>query len=143
MIFGNYTLDDKTLFATERGHLVITPFILSNGKGKILVNRGWISKQMKKDYEEGRQIKTTGEVVISGIIRTTAEKPTLIQRIMNDPKTGHWSYRDVQGMSNVTGTLPVFIEMDKRTSFSIKDVAIGGQSFLDIRNIFKHLEYLM
>ena len=133
----NYTLDDTVLFQTEAGHFVVTPFILSNGKGKILVNRGWIPKY---GYDVSKEVKINHEVEISGIIRTASEKPTLKQRFTNDPKNGRWSYRDIQGMSKELDTLPVFIDVDKNTSLMFNRGPIGGQTHLEVANNYKELE---
>ena len=142
--FSSYTWDDTEIWKTEVGHIVITPFILSNGKGKILVNRGWISKDEKKKWDERQQAKQVGQpVVITGIVRKTSEKPSLYQMLVNNPQNNQWSYRDIEGMSKQLDTLPVFVDMDKKSANALGDVVIGGQSFIDLENTFKNWEYVM
>jgi len=131
------------LFETEKGHLVITPFILSNGKGKILVNRGWISNKQRLDPSLRKETRINGLVEVVGILRTTSEKPSLWQMIMNNPTKKEWRYRDLKGMSNDLDTLPILIEVNRECSDSLYPGGpIGGQSFLDMSNNYKQFEWI-
>ncbi|KAJ3187121.1 Surfeit locus protein 1 [Gaertneriomyces sp. JEL0708] len=88
------------------GYYVITPFKLEDGS-VILVNRGWIPRQLEGESRRADQIE--GVVTIEGVLRNGEE--ARIGLPANRPGEAPWIWLDVAGMSKHSGADPIFIEM--------------------------------
>lgn len=96
----------------EQGYMVITP--LERGDGStVLVNRGWISKEMadQRKRRRGRGAALSlpeGEVVVEGMLRKPWKKNMFTPE--NRPDKGEFYFPDVKQMAELTGAQPVWIE---------------------------------
>jgi surfeit locus 1 family protein len=90
------------------GFLVITPLERPDGASRILVNRGWISRerQYQQDRLEGALPK--GEVTVAGLLREPWKKNFFTP--INKPEDGKFYFPDVEQMAQVAGAEPVWIE---------------------------------
>ena len=119
----------------QKGYCVVTPFKLSDQDLTILVNRGWVPKQLRNPVtRQESQVKE--EVEITGILRLNEARPSFFPK--NSPKDDIWYYRDVNTMARKAETAPVYIEMvrDKNSS----KYPVGGQTIVKLRN--EHLSYI-
>lgn len=101
----------------EQGYMVITP--LERGDGStVLVNRGWISKDMadqgKRRRARGARLSLPeGEVVVEGMLRKPWKKNMFTPD--NRPDKGEFYFPDVKQMAELTGAQPVWIEATSGT----------------------------
>ncbi len=93
------------------GYWVMTPLSLPDGKA-ILINRGFVPVD-KRNPETRQSGQLSGPVTITGLIRMTEPKGSLLQS--NDPASGRWYSRDVAAIAvekGVTNAAPYFIDTD-------------------------------
>lgn len=121
-------------------HLVY-PFQLTQGP-IILVNRGWVPKDYKKDP----RVKFTlpkGPQTITGIIRRTEAQRFQSILPQNNPEQNFWIWQNVEEMQEFTQTklkakvLPVLLQQTREANQN--DFPIALESRVDIRN--DHLQY--
>jgi len=95
------------LFEGHDGFLVITPLERGGGGSTVLVNRGWISKDMQnqKDRKEGLP---NGEITVEGLLRSPWKKNMFTPK--NKPEEGKFYFPDVKEMAEWTGSQPIWIE---------------------------------
>lgn len=139
LVDGESTYSGKLISASANGssgYNVITPFIRSDTKEKILVNRGWVPFPQKnpKKREEG-QIK--GEVELTGVIRISEAPPSFGP--VNKEDVRIWFTRNVEQMAEMAGTVPIFIDASADTT--VPGGPIGGQTRASLRN--EHLSYIL
>lgn len=94
----------------EQGYMVITP-LEREGGSTVLVNRGWISKEMadrRKRRKASRDSLPEGEVVVEGMLRKPWKKNMFTPE--NRPDKGEFYFPDVKQMAELTGAQPVWIE---------------------------------
>jgi surfeit locus 1 family protein len=93
----------------ENGFLVVTPLERTDGGSKILVNRGWISKD-KKDQRQrvGEEALPSGEVTVEGLLRAPWKKNMFTPD--NRPERGEFHFPDIDQMAKLVGAQPVWIE---------------------------------
>ncbi|XP_017776077.1 PREDICTED: surfeit locus protein 1 [Nicrophorus vespilloides] len=119
----------------SQGYLVITPFKLADRDVTILVNRGWVAAKNKRP--ETRTAGQVQEVVdVIGIVRLQENRPNFMPN--NNINANSWFYRDLDCMSDVTGSSPIFI--DATNDFDAIGGPVGGQTRISIRN--EHLSYI-
>lgn len=95
----------------NNGYLVITP-LEREGKGStILVNRGWISKELALQSTR-REALPRGTVTVQGLLREPWKKNMFTPD--NDPRKGEFYFPDVEQMAALTGSQPVWIEETMR-----------------------------
>lgn len=127
----NYTNGyDSILFKKRIGHWVITPFVLSSGK-VILVNRGWVPPNLK-DPASRKEAQIEGEVKLTGLLRKTNEALFFIPSRFwyHNPSKGEWGYRNIEEMSKVLNTEPIFVDLD-RSAFLGLNAPIPNQTLVD------------
>ncbi|WP_086999674.1 SURF1 family protein [Rhizobium sullae] len=93
------------------GYWVMTPLSLPDGKA-ILINRGFVPVD-KRNPETRQSGQLSGPVTITGLIRMTEPKGSLLQS--NDPASGRWYSRDVAAIAvekGVTNAARYFIDTD-------------------------------
>ena len=101
---------------------IITPFYCNELKASVLVNRGWIPKQLRDPgtREEG-QVK--GDIAIIGVV---TQPPVVIKRTkQNNPELNKWDYIDIQEMARVHSTQPILLDCTYESS--VHGGPIGGQ----------------
>ena len=91
----------------HNGFLVVTPLERDGDGTTVLVNRGWISKSLRRqaDREEGLP---NGEVMVEGLLREPWKKNYFTPT--NKPELGEFYFPDVEQMAKVAGSQPIWIE---------------------------------
>lgn len=123
----------------KSGWLVITPFKLCDSSQVILVNRGWISQNMKSKLQELRSKSKTKEVEITGILRLSEEVFKYLPQ--NQPDKNSWLYRNLKEMSEYFGCLPVWLDIKDKDNSNSTEWPIPNQTKLTIRN--EHFSYMV
>lgn len=55
-------------------------------------------------------VQVEGEVEVVGVVRLSETRKPFVPN--NDVERNRWHYRDLEAMSSVTGTEPIFIDAD-------------------------------
>ncbi|XP_036276309.1 surfeit locus protein 1 [Pipistrellus kuhlii] len=122
--------------SAQSGAYVITPFHCAGLGLSILVNRGFVPrKKLNPDTRKKGQIQ--GEVDLVGMVRLTETRKPFVPE--NNPERNHWYYRDLEAMAKLTGTEPIFIDADFKST--VPGGPIGGQTRVTLRN--EHLQYII
>nr|XP_020490248.1 surfeit locus protein 1 [Labrus bergylta] len=120
----------------ETGANVITPFYCTDLGITILVNRGYVPRQRIRP-ETRMKGQVEDEVEVVGVVRLTEQRKPFVPN--NDVERNRWHYRDLEGMSTVTGAEPIFIDADFGST--IPGGPLGGQTRVALRN--EHMQYIM
>ncbi|XP_043914591.1 surfeit locus protein 1 [Protopterus annectens] len=120
----------------ESGANVITPFYCTDLGIRILVNRGFVPKN-KVRPETRQKGQITDEIELVGLVRLTENRRPFMPH--NNEEKNNWYYRDVDAMSRVVETEPIFIDSDM--SSTIPGGPIGGQTRVTLRN--EHMQYII
>ena len=127
-----YDLKRSNMKKTFPGVHVVTPFILSNGQGKILVDRGW-SDLDHLDQKTRIDGQIEDEVEVVGLIRHSEEVDfwTQLRELVLPPKLveNGFLHRDVKSMAESKECHPVYIELVKESE--IPGGPIAGQVLID------------
>lgn len=91
----------------QQGYLVVTPLVRPDGASTILVARGWIAKRFR-DQRTRPESLAPGEVVVGGLLREPAKRNMFTPD--NRPDKGEFYFSDVEGMSKLAGSQPVWVE---------------------------------
>lgn len=120
----------------QTGANVVTAFRMADSDLEILVNRGWVPKDkiQPKARSEGQ---IHGDVEFVAVVRHTEKRPPFASR--NDIGRNHWYNRDIESMADTLGTLPVFVDADRKST--VEGGPIGGQTRVTLRN--EHLSYIV
>lgn len=89
------------------GYLVVTPLDRGMNCSKILVNRGWIPKKLKRQADRKDGLPT-GIVEIQGLLREPWTKNLFTPK--NRPDLGEFYFPDVHEMAKLTGSESLWIE---------------------------------
>ncbi|PGG97317.1 hypothetical protein AJ79_09248 [Helicocarpus griseus UAMH5409] len=95
------------MYEGKDGYLVITPLQRGKGESTVLVNRGWISKDLK-DQKDRKAGLPEGEVTVEGLLRAPWKKNMFTPD--NKPEEGKFYFPDVEQMAALTGSQPIWIE---------------------------------
>ncbi|KAK5635767.1 hypothetical protein RRF57_011479 [Xylaria bambusicola] len=132
----------------EDGFMVITPLEREDdGKGKgtttVLVNRGWVSKKLRRQRDRMEGLPT-GEVVVEGLLREPWKKNMFTPE--NRPDKGEFYFPDVTQMAELTGSQAVWIEQTmepdllQALDMQAKGIPIGRPAEVNLRN--NHAQYI-
>ncbi|KAF9872251.1 hypothetical protein CkaCkLH20_10343 [Colletotrichum karsti] len=128
----------------EQGYMVVTPLEREGGEGTtVLVNRGWISKEMADQRRRPHGLPT-GEVTVEGLLREPWKKNMFTPE--NRPDRWEFFFPDVHQMAELTGSQPVWIEATvDHEFFRIMDlksrgIPIGRAAEVNLRN--NHAQYI-
>lgn len=137
---GTLANDNETLVyastALGPGYWVMTPLRLADGTS-ILVNRGFVPTN-RRDPASRREGPRSGPVEISGLLRMTEPKGSLLQS--NDLAADRWYSRDVAAIAEKRGVstvAPYFIDADATPNPG--GLPIGGLTVVHFPN--NHLVY--
>lgn len=120
---------------SKTGACVITPLKLSDRDATILVNRGWVPRDMQ-DQRRRQQGQVTGEVELVGYVRHSEKKPSF--GMPNEPEKNAWGYRDIDMMSRALGTDACYIDADSKST--VPWGPLGGQTRVQLYN--EHATYI-
>ncbi|KAI4155474.1 MAG: hypothetical protein LQ340_000990 [Diploschistes diacapsis] len=145
---GHFRHDQEMLIGPRmhdgnNGYLVITP-LEREGKGTtVLVNRGWISKNLSKQAARQGALPQ-GIVTVQGLLREPWKKNLFTPN--NQPNKGEFYFPDVEQMAALTGSQPVWIEETMQPDLievydrEAKGVPIGRAAEVNLRN--NHTQYI-
>ncbi|KAH8661895.1 SURF1 family-domain-containing protein [Xylariales sp. PMI_506] len=140
----------------EDGYMVVTPLeresspgAAQNGGGgdastTVLVNRGWISKKLRRQKDRGPGALPGGEVVVEGLLREPWKKNMFTPE--NRPDKGEFYFPDVKQMAELTSSQPVWIEatmepdLMQTLDMQSKGIPIGRPAEVNLRN--NHAQYI-
>lgn len=131
----------------NNGYLVVTPlerdFGDYPGNTKILVCRGWISKDKAAQSDRTDSLQS-GEVTVKGLLREPWKKNSFTPE--NKPAENKFYFPDVEQMAKHTGSQVVWIEETMRPDLitaydrEAKGVPIGRPAEVNLRN--NHGQYI-
>ncbi|KAF8476244.1 surfeit 1 [Kalaharituber pfeilii] len=130
----------------ENGFQVITPLDRPNGASTILVNRGWIPKAKMRQEDRDPGGLPRGEVTVEGLLRSKDTWKKNIVTPENKPEYGEFYFPDVEGMANLVGAQPVWVEETMVPDYAeamdhiSKGIPIGRPAEVNLRN--NHLQYI-
>ena len=105
-------LHDKEMYLAARskrgsiGYHLITPFVLADKSGVVLVNRGWIPS----DYKNRQTRSTTdpeGQISIEGLLRFERQPNIFVPN--NDTADNFWFFIDIDAMAAYAAVMNVRI----------------------------------
>ncbi|KAL0937945.1 SURF1 family protein [Colletotrichum truncatum] len=127
----------------EQGYMVVTPLEREGDGTTVLVNRGWISKEMA-DQRKRPYGLPTGEVTVEGLLREPWKKNMFTPD--NRPDRWEFFFPDVHQMAELTGSQPVWIEATMEHEFfrivdlKSRGIPIGRAAEVNLRN--NHAQYI-
>ncbi|KAI1323949.1 SURF1 family protein [Xylariaceae sp. FL0255] len=132
----------------EDGFMVITPLEREgegDGKGTatVLVNRGWVSKKLRRQKDRPHSLPT-GEVTVEGLLREPWKKNMFTPE--NRPDKGEFYFPDVYQMAELTGSQAVWVEQTmepdlmQALDMESKGIPIGRPAEVNLRN--NHAQYI-
>ncbi|XP_018015729.1 surfeit locus protein 1 [Hyalella azteca] len=131
---GRYKETGSLVSSGSSGFCIITPLKLSETGETILVNRGWVPKKFK-NAKTRLQGQVEGEQEITGVVRLQENRSPFMAK--SSAQNQMFLYRDVETMSAMTGSLPVFLD----ACTGVPGGPMAGQTRVSIRN--EHLSYLL
>ena len=138
-----FYLHEKSLEITSRtlngrpGVHVITPLVLSDGSGIVLVNRGWAPPPRELNPAEFR--RPGGVVLVEGFLRAGAKTSAWVPD--NEPGTDVGFYAEAPAMAKARGlghAKPYVVELAPAPAAG-DGYPIPGQTITSVRN--NHLQY--
>ncbi|MFT7573637.1 MAG: surfeit locus 1 family protein [Paracoccaceae bacterium] len=137
---------DKSLEIASRtlkgrpGVHVLTPLVLADGSGTVLVNRGWAPPVNARNPAEFDH--PGGMVTVDGFLRAGAKTSAWVPD--NEPANDIWFYADAPAMAKARGlgvVKPYVIELAPTAAgiAGARGYPIAGQTVTAIRN--NHLQY--
>ncbi|KAG0632795.1 SURF1 family protein [Tuber brumale] len=133
------------IYEGQNGYQVVTPLERADEGSKVLVNRGWISKEKRLHKDRDPAGLPAGEVTVGGLIRTPWKKNMFTPD--NVPEKGEFYFPDVEGMARLVGAQPVWIEETVEPDFVVamenieKGVPIARAAKVNLRN--NHMQYIV
>jgi len=119
------------------GFWVVTPLVLAEGGGAVLVNRGWVPNERKLP-ETRAEGQLAGDVKFEAIIRQPQRQAWF--QPPNEPQKNTWFYLDPAEIAAASG-LPVRqdLYLDAVKAEIPGDFPVGGQTRIYLPN--DHLQY--
>lgn len=142
------------------GYMVVTPLELGepgDADTTVLVNRGWISRKMRRQEDRERQQAAgggrwmqddalpRGEVTVEGLLRKPWKRNMFTPA--NRPEKGEFYFPDVAQMAALAHSQPVWIEATmepdwlRATEMEKRGVPIGRPAEVNVRN--NHAQYIL
>ncbi|GAA5892681.1 cytochrome oxidase assembly protein SHY1 [Sporobolomyces salmoneus] len=120
------------------GYHVITPLVRGVGKDTIMVNRGFVKREVK-DAKDRPASLTNEKVEIVGMLRD--QEPPNSFTPKNDPSKGQWVFSDIAGMAQHTGSEPVLVDQiygdhpGKAEVYLRQGIPVGRNASIELRNM--------
>lgn len=145
---GHFRHDQEMLIGPRiregvNGYLVVTPLERDEDGSKILVSRGWITKDLEKQEDRLAGLPK-GLVTVQGLLRAPWTKNFFTPD--NQPELGHFVFPDVRQMAEHTDSEPVWIEETMTPDLvqaydrAAKGIPIGRAAAVALRN--NHTQYI-
>ena len=117
---GRFRHDQEMLIgprihAGNNGYLVITPLERDTVGSTVLVNRGWIPKDLKRQADRTDGLPKD-QVIVEGLLRAPWKKNMFTPE--NKPELKEFYFPDVEQMARLAGSQPVWIEETMSMSYS-------------------------
>ncbi|OBR05825.1 SURF1 family protein [Colletotrichum higginsianum IMI 349063] len=128
----------------EQGYMVVTPLEREGDGTTVLVNRGWIGKDMADQRKRPASALPRGEVTVEGLLREPWKKNMFTPD--NRPDRWEFFFPDVHQMAELTGSQPIWIEATMDHEFfrvidlKSKGIPIGRAAEVNLRN--NHAQYI-
>ena len=126
------------------GFFVITPLYRGRGAGTVLINRGWIGRDLQFQRDRDPVSLPKGEVTVSGLLREPWKRNFFTPT--NKPAEAKFYFPDVYQMAEVAGAEPVWIEETMQPNLlesydrEAKGIPIGRPPEVNLRN--NHTQYI-
>ncbi|GAA5883839.1 hypothetical protein JCM16303_007407 [Sporobolomyces ruberrimus] len=120
------------------GYHVITPLKRGDGKDTIMVNRGFVKREVK-DAKDRTAGLTTEQVEIVGMLRD--QEPPNSFTPVNDPAKGQWVFSNIAEMAQYTGSEPVLVDEiytdhpGKAEVYLRQGIPVGRNASIELRNM--------
>ncbi|KAI9819197.1 MAG: surf-like protein [Pycnora praestabilis] len=145
---GHFRHDQEMLIGPRihdgnNGYLVVTPLEREGSDSTVLVNRGWIPKDLKRQVDRRKGLPE-GEVKVEGLLREPWTKNMFTPD--NKPELREFYFPDVAQMAKLTGSQPVWIEETMEPDLLLaydreaKGIPIGRPAEVNLRN--NHGQYI-
>ena len=95
------------IYEGKNGYMVVTPLERPGNGTTVLVNRGWIPKNLRNQSTRVKGLPE-GQVTVEGLLRKPWKKNMFTPA--NNPETGEFYFPDVKQMAELTGSQAVWIE---------------------------------
>ncbi|KAK7207530.1 SURF1 family-domain-containing protein [Myxozyma melibiosi] len=115
------------LYEGENGYAVITPFEREDGS-TILINRGWIRKDMADQSKRSKAAMPEGPVFVEGLIKSPAKPNYFTPK--NVPEKNEFYFVDVEEFARMTNAEPVIIE-ELVTQYLDSDAFVSWETLSD------------
>ncbi|GAA6061156.1 hypothetical protein JCM10212_005742 [Sporobolomyces blumeae] len=131
------TLGPKTRDG-QIGYHVITPLVRGDGKDTIMVNRGFVKREMK-DAQDRPDGLTKEKVELIGMLRDQ-ERPNAFTP-QNQPERDQWVWSNIEEMAHYTGSSPVLVDEiyndhpGKADVYLRQGVPVGRNASIELRNM--------
>ncbi|KAG4438599.1 hypothetical protein IFR05_005923 [Cadophora sp. M221] len=125
------------------GYLVITPLERRGEGATVLVNRGWISRKLRKQEKRPDGLPR-GVVTVEGLLREPWKKNMFTPE--NRPDKGEFYFPDVVQMAELTGSQAVWVEETMESDLlkswdrEARGIPIGRPAEVNLRN--NHTQYI-
>ncbi len=142
--FSGRFLHDRSIEIINRIHTgrpgvhIVTPLVLADGSGTLLVDRGWVPPV--RDRHPGEMRLPTGEVNVAGVLRAGGRPGPWIPD--NEPAKRIWFYADAPAMAASVGIFdarPFVVEAERSSADT--GYPFGGQTEFFLVN--NHLQYAL
>ncbi|KAJ2019141.1 surf-like protein [Coemansia sp. S3946] len=148
IVYGVYDHANEMLvgprsYESEPGFVVVTPLVREDGS-RVLVNRGWIKRELQ-DPKLRPESQITEPVTVIAFVRCSPGKNSFMPE--SDPESNHWFNLDLELMAKHTGSQEVLLEViqPESAAAAILDarngIPLGAPSLVDIKN--NHLQYTL
>ncbi|KAL8794785.1 MAG: hypothetical protein Q9195_002739 [Heterodermia aff. obscurata] len=145
---GRFRHDQEMLIGPRihdgnNGYLVITPLERDTAGSTVLVNRGWISKNLKRQADRMEGLPKD-QVIVEGLLREPWKRNMFTPE--NKPELKEFYFPDVEQMARLTGSQSVWIEETMMPDLLIaydreaRGIPIGRAPEIHLRN--SHAQYI-
>jgi len=124
----------------DAGYHVVTPLVLAEGGGTLMVDRGFVPEERKSPATRAAG-NPGGTVTVTGLLRLPTGKSSWFVPD-NLPARNEWFTIDLGAMAaaaGVTGVLPFYVDADRTPNPG--GYPVGGQTLIDLPN--NHLQYAL
>jgi surfeit locus 1 family protein len=138
-LIGSFVDQDMIVGPRSRGegdvgYFVYTPFQRSNVPQRVIVNRGFIPRDLKDKVPRHNE-----QVTIHGMVKPSESAP-FAKMAQNNPNSNSWGWVDLPAMAAWTNSSPVLIDQIRGGDIS-DEWPCPREARIDYRN--QHLQYAL
>jgi len=142
---------DKSLYLAARslrgnlGYHVMTPLVLSDGSGTLLVNRGWMPTDYRNQQNRALGEQPRGTVSVTGLVRFPREPGRFVPD--NDPIKNFWFFVDMEAMAQAASmkrprTFYIDRTVDEKKGKGRQSYPLANQTRLVLPNDHAHYAFV-